>query len=103
MTTRSITAELDLQRAWIAGEVLGQKVTWGELHDAFARVAPAGNWKNPIRAEFTTSTDANESAREVAMIGEAVRFFAGCPATIRHLGNFRFSCEAVGYYAAVGA
>lgn len=99
----SRTAELELQRSWIVAEVLGQKVTWGELYDAFERVKPSPNWKAPIAAEFTTSTDANESAREVAMISEAVTFFTGSRPEIRHEGNFRFRCFAVGYYEAVGA
>lgn len=99
----SITAELALQRSWIAGTVDGQQVTLGELMDAFARVKPSPNWKVAISAEFTTSTDAAESAREVAMIRAAVIHFCGCVPEIRHQGNFRFRCFAVGYYEAVGA
>lgn len=97
------TAELELQRSWIAGQVLGKPVTLGELQDAFERVKPKPNWKYPICAEFTTSTDADESAREVAMIREAVVHFCGCVPEIQHRGNFRFVCTAVGYYEAVGA
>jgi hypothetical protein len=99
----SRTAELELQRSWVVGKVQGEPVTWGELHDAFERVKPRPNWKMPISAEFTTSTDAKESAREVAMIEEAVVFFCGCRAEVQHVGNFRFRCFAVGYYEAVGA
>lgn len=99
----SRTAQNELQRAWIVGKVGGENVTWGELHDAFERVKPRPNWKHPISARFTTSANAAESAREVAMIREAVIFFCGCVPEIRHVGNFRFTCEAVGYYAAVGA
>ena len=106
MTTQqqslSRTAELELQRSWIAAEVLGQKVTVGDLSDAFDRVKPKPNWEMPICAEFTTSTDVDESAREVAMIREAVVHFCGCVPEIRHQGNFRFLCTAVGYYEAVG-
>lgn len=99
----SRTAELELQRSWIVAEVLGEKVTWGELHDAFERVKPSPNWKAPIVATFTTSTDAAESAREVEMVKAAVEFFTGSKAEVRHEGNFRFRCFAVGYYQAVGA
>lgn len=100
---RSARTELQLQRSWVVAKVQGESVTWGDLHDAFERVKPAANWKHPIDAEFTTSTDPFESAREVELVREAVRFFCGCSAKVEHLGNFRFRCEAVGYYAAVGA
>jgi len=107
-TTRTWTADDDAKlradmRATVVATVLGERVTWGQLHDAFDRVADRTNWKNPIAADFTTSTDANTSAFEVELMHAAVEFFAGCRPTIRHMGNFRFRCEAVGYYAAVGA
>lgn len=100
---RSARTELQLQRSWVVAEIMGEGVTWGELHDAFERVKPAVNWKHPISAEFTTSTESFASAREVELVREAVRFFCGCNPKIQHLGNFRFRCTAVGYYAAVGA
>src|SRR5262245_62353638 len=93
----SRTAELELQRSWIVAEVLGRKVTHGELSDAFERVKPRPNWKMPICAEFHTATNEADSTREVAMIREAVVFFCGCVPEIRHQGNFRFLCTAVGY------
>lgn len=99
----SRTAELALQRSWIAAKVQGVPVTHGELSDAFERVKPKPNWKLPICAEITTATTEAESAREVAMIREAVVYFCGCVPEIRHQGNFRFLVTAVGYYEAVGA
>lgn len=99
----TIAEQLAEQRNWIAGRVQGKPVTHGQLQDAFERVKPRDNWKNPIRATFTTSTDPAESALEVDTIREAVVYFCGCVPEIRHQGNFRFTCEAVGYYAAVGA
>lgn len=95
-----VTHDLNAQ---VVAMIHGREVTRGELHEAFKRVEPRGNWKNPISAEFSTATVEADSAYEVEVIREAIVFFTGSVPTIRHLGNFRFIAQAAGYYAAVGA
>lgn len=87
----------------VARTANGHEFIRRELSDAFDSVKPPNNWKMPIDSCFQTSKDADKSAREVSAVREAVIFFAGCVPEIRHIGNFSFSCKAVGYYMAVGA
>lgn len=74
-----------------------------ELTEAFAVIRPKDHWKNAIDAEFSTGTMPTMSAREVAAVHEAVRFFTGSLPEITHLGNFRFRVKADGYFATIGA
>lgn len=88
--------------AQVVSRILGHEITRGQLAAQLDRVKDKSNWKNPIDAEFTTATDEAASTLEVAIMREAVLFFCGCVPEIRHLGNFRFSVKAIGYYRAVG-
>ena len=86
----------------VVATVMGKAVTQGQLSAAFDRVADKANWKNPINAVVVLKTH-----REMAMIKEAVRFFAGCQAkfeAVELLGaRCRYRVTAKGYYLAVGA
>ena len=74
-----------------------------ELQAAFDMVADPNDWKCPVRAFFTTDTQATASERMVAAVRQAVIFYTGSVPTITHWGNFTFKCVADGYYRAVGA
>ena len=93
----SARTELQLQRSWVVAQVLGQNVTWGELHDAFELVKPSENWKAAIDREVVIAGD-----REMEMVRAAVEFFTGSKATFEALGRNRYRVRAAGYYAAVG-
>lgn len=73
--------------------------TQEELEAAFALVAPAGNWKLPIKASFPAASTAFDDLTKIAF---AIEFFTGGKATIKY-GNKAFAVTAPGYYASVGA
>lgn len=82
--------------------VLGQPVTRAELNAAFNLVVDKKNWKYPIN----TAVDLDD--KSLAMVREAVQFFAGCVPTFTPmlgatLPKCRYHVKAVGYYVAVGA
>ena len=89
-------------RAQVVGRVMGQDVTRGELIDAFDRVKPFGNWKDPINISLVIESD-----REMAMIREAVIVLTGSVPTIEpeklFQGKLRYRVKAAGYYATIGA
>jgi len=77
----------------------GTHYSRAELKATFELVENKTNWKMPI----DKSVKLNK--KEMAVIAEAVRFFAGCTPTFT-LVNKRMSVyrvEAPGYYKAVGA
>jgi hypothetical protein len=67
------------------------------LSDVFDKVANKENWKMPIDATVAL-TDA-----EIAILTDAVIFYAGCVPSVTKLGNGRYRVQAEGYYNAVGA
>lgn len=69
-----------------------------ELARAFARVEPAGHWKDRIDAIVDAPT-----VRERLAIHLAVPFFTGSRVIMQHLADGRFRVHAAGYFAAVGA
>lgn len=102
MATQTTGAEVAEQRAWVVAEIMGQPVTWGELHDAFSGVRNAQNWKNPVDA----TVEVND--REMAILREAVTFFTGSVPTFTvarggRLPRCRYRVRAAGYYKEVGA
>jgi hypothetical protein len=73
--------------------------TQEELEAAFALVAPAGNWKLPIKAELPSITPIAKRK----MIAYAVTFFTGGAATFSKTPGGKLLVTAPGYYASVGA
>ena len=72
--------------------------TQEELEAAFALVAPADHWKNPIKASLPASTP----ALEIKKVAFAIEFFTGGKALVR-LSRKTWDVTAPGYYASVGA
>jgi hypothetical protein len=101
----SISGELDVrtQRAWVVATIDGREITWGELKDAFDRVADRTNWKLPIDATIRTTPSANDSAREVRLMREAIVFFTGSAPEFEVMRPYVMRVTAAGYYAAVGS
>jgi hypothetical protein len=104
-TLTQIEAE---SQAQVVAQVCGKPVTRGELSAAFDLVANRDNWKMPIDCTIQLTAD------QVALIREAVIFFAGCEATFRAPAQTvqwdngdnmvaLYHVTAPGYYAAVGA
>lgn len=98
MTNSDRQNELDQMNSQVVAKVAGRDVTRGELLQAFNRVASKANWKNPIKAEVFTQDEV-----ALAVIREAVIFFAGCRPTFTKTWDGWTKVEAVGYYQAVGA
>lgn len=86
--------EMDKQ---VVSTVMGNKVTRGELSEAFSRVQDKKNWKNPISA-VVALTD-----YERALTEEAISFFAGSPSFFQIVDGGKYRVTAPGYYASVGA
>lgn len=83
--------------------VNGKRVTRGQLAAAFDIVSNKENWKCPIDAHVRLTDD------EIAMVTEAVIFFAGCTPEIERKsrkaedGTIKYRVTAIGYYEAIGA
>ncbi len=93
-----IASEKASSDAQVVAHVNGRAVTRRELSAAFDLVADPTNWKNRIDAVILTTDVA-----ELALISEAVTFFAGCVPTFTNVACNRTHVRAKGYYAAVGA
>lgn len=100
---------MDDGRNQLVAKVNGRMVSRGQLSDAFEKVRPAGNWKDPIRAEVMIEGD-----EELAMIREAVVFFTGSIPAFKAIrpvrpikgdygGAMLYSVRAAGYYLTIGA
>lgn len=96
-------------REQLVAWVMGRQVSRGELDEAFKKVQPKDNWKNPINAEVVVEGD-----EEIAMIREAVIFFTGSVPSFKALrpvrpirgkdgGAMLYKVVAAGYYVAIGA
>lgn len=90
-----VCAELDDQ---VVCEVLGIQVKRKALADAFNRVAPKENWKNPIKVEVRVDNDF-----DLLLIHKAIEFFTGSKSKAVALGRNRYRIEAAGYYLTCGA
>ena len=80
--------------------------TRAELHQAFARVQPADNWKHPIKAVLIPMP----SEQEIKAIDAAITFYCGGGAKFRVVeraaGAYNrkaLRVTAPGYYAVIGA
>jgi hypothetical protein len=67
-----------------------------KMGEAFDLVADKGNWKNRINAVVPADAD-------IAVIEDAVAFYAGCLATCVKLKDGRWRVTAPGYYMSVGS
>jgi hypothetical protein len=73
----------------------GMRLTIGELRAAFDRIAPAGNWKLPIRARI--------EAAEFPLMDAAAVFMTGAGIARVGLEPGPWLVVGKGYYAATGA
>jgi hypothetical protein len=80
-------------------------LTFGELQDAFDKVANPENWKMPINVCVAIESDRDEAA-----IREAIRWFTASEPTItpeKYIPGTkratRYRVLARGYYATIGA
>jgi hypothetical protein len=94
---------LEELNAHVVATVMGKPVTRGELSTAFNRIAPKGNWKNPINAVVDIANDFDK-----ALMSEAIIFFTGSvpkflPRGGGKLPGCRYRVTAKGYYLTVGA
>lgn len=72
--------------------------TRAELFEAFERIKPADNWKNPIEAFLNGPL----SDHEIQAIDAAIGFYCGGGARFQVLGT-KLRVWAPGYYALIGA
>jgi hypothetical protein len=78
-----------------------------QLAKAFAKVTPAGNWKEAIDADIVATVD------EIQTVKEAVTFYTGSIASVFVVDTLspnagmqtllHVRVRAAGYYAAIGA
>lgn len=72
--------------------------TRAELSEAFDRIKPLENWKQPIHHVFAESL----TQREIAMTDAAIEFYTGSRAVFSFLAD-HWEVSARGYYQSVGA
>lgn len=97
--TNQIESLIAESNAQVVATIEGRPVTRGELSEAFDWVADRSNWKNPIACAIVLS------ARQRALVREAIVFFTGSIPTITvDDGDAETTIvRAAGYYATIGA